>query len=317
MDLSFKLQELRKASNLSQEELGEKLDVSRQAISKWEAGQTSPEIKKIIQLSEIFNVSTDYLLIDELENADGAQNGKGEKLKSNKKSIMISLVLSAALLVCIIAITQLNAKNQKLSSEMAATQVELISETENTAPKEYERLAKYYFDFSRENRLDYVPFFAEKEAPTESPDYLFWAFAINLDNWGDDKGIMSQSYVDEVVASHFEITGISHLSMRKAWDYDGEKYTALPQSIREKPIYILKEYSTYIQNGIQTYEVVLYNCGLSNDTIPNEEDIERIRNNAINGLTDELTLFQTEKITYRHSFNGPIFVSHVKVDDEI
>jgi transcriptional regulator with XRE-family HTH domain len=317
MDLSFKLQELRKASNLSQEELGEKLDVSRQAISKWEAGQTSPEIKKIIQLSEIFNVSTDYLLIDKLENADGAQNAKGEKLKSNKKIIIILLVLCAALLVCIIAIFQLNAKSQKLSTEMAVAQAELISETENIAPKEYERLAKYYFDFSRENRLDYVPFFAEKEAPTESPDYLFWAFAINLDNWGDDKGIMSRSYVDEVVASHFEITGISHLSLRKAWNYDGEKYTALPQSIREKPIYILKEYSTYIQNGIQTYEVVLYNCGLSNDTIPNEEDIERIRNNAINGLTHDLTLIQTEKITYRQSFNGPVFLSHVFVDDQI
>lgn len=62
MDLSEKLLTLRKANNLTQEQFAEKLDVSRQSISKWESGQASPELDKIVAMSAIFNVTTDYLL---------------------------------------------------------------------------------------------------------------------------------------------------------------------------------------------------------------------------------------------------------------
>jgi len=62
MNLSEKIQNLRKEKNLSQEELGEKLDVSRQSVSKWESGLAMPEIEKLVMLSEIFGVTTDYLL---------------------------------------------------------------------------------------------------------------------------------------------------------------------------------------------------------------------------------------------------------------
>ncbi len=62
MNFSEKLFTLRKANNLTQEQLAEKLDISRQSISKWESGQAIPEIEKIIALSTIFDVTTDYLL---------------------------------------------------------------------------------------------------------------------------------------------------------------------------------------------------------------------------------------------------------------
>ena len=62
MNLSDRIQNLRKAKGLSQEELAEALDVSRQAVSKWESGQSSPDLDKIVQLSEYFEVSTDHLL---------------------------------------------------------------------------------------------------------------------------------------------------------------------------------------------------------------------------------------------------------------
>ena len=62
MNFSEKLLTLRKAKNLTQEQLAEKLDVSRQSISKWESGQATPETKKIVALSIIFDVTTDYLL---------------------------------------------------------------------------------------------------------------------------------------------------------------------------------------------------------------------------------------------------------------
>ncbi len=62
MDFSEKLLTLRKANDLTQEQLAEKLDVSRQSISKWESGQATPELEKIVALSAVFHVSTDYLL---------------------------------------------------------------------------------------------------------------------------------------------------------------------------------------------------------------------------------------------------------------
>ena len=62
MNLSDRLQALRKSHGLSQEQLAEKLDVSRQAISKWESGQANPDINNLLKLSSIYEVSTDYLL---------------------------------------------------------------------------------------------------------------------------------------------------------------------------------------------------------------------------------------------------------------
>lgn len=62
MDFSEKLLTLRKAKNLTQEELAEKLNVSRQSVSKWESGQAVPELDKIVAISTVFDVTTDYLL---------------------------------------------------------------------------------------------------------------------------------------------------------------------------------------------------------------------------------------------------------------
>ena len=62
MTLSEKILKLRTARNLSQGDLAEALDVSRQSVSKWETGQSVPDLDKIIKLSDLFGVTTDYLL---------------------------------------------------------------------------------------------------------------------------------------------------------------------------------------------------------------------------------------------------------------
>lgn len=62
MTFAEKLIELRKTKGWSQEELGEKLDVTRQTVSKWELGSTTPEMEKIVALSELFNITTDELI---------------------------------------------------------------------------------------------------------------------------------------------------------------------------------------------------------------------------------------------------------------
>ena len=66
MIMADKIIELRKKNGWSQEELADKLDVSRQSISKWEGAQSMPDMKRIIQMSELFGVSTDFLLKDEI-----------------------------------------------------------------------------------------------------------------------------------------------------------------------------------------------------------------------------------------------------------
>ena len=66
MDLADKIIALRKKKGWSQEELAEKTGVSRQAVSKWEGAQSVPDLSKILLLSEIFEVSTDYLLKDDM-----------------------------------------------------------------------------------------------------------------------------------------------------------------------------------------------------------------------------------------------------------
>lgn len=67
MILADKIIELRKKQGMSQEELAEKLGVSRQSVSKWEGAQSTPDLNRILQLAEIFSVSTDTLLKDSEE----------------------------------------------------------------------------------------------------------------------------------------------------------------------------------------------------------------------------------------------------------
>ncbi len=67
MILADKIIKLRKKNGWSQEELAEKMEVSRQAVSKWEGAQSVPDLEKILRLSNLFGVTTDYLLKDELE----------------------------------------------------------------------------------------------------------------------------------------------------------------------------------------------------------------------------------------------------------
>lgn len=76
MSFSEKIRTIRSQFSLSQEELAEKLNVSRQTVSKWELGTSYPEIDKLIFISDLFQVTTDYLLKDN----DTAQNNSLDRL---------------------------------------------------------------------------------------------------------------------------------------------------------------------------------------------------------------------------------------------
>lgn len=74
MTLGEKLSKLRRENNYTQEQLGDILGVSRQAISKWEADTTFPETDKLIRISELFNSSLDYLLKNSIDSDNKEQN---------------------------------------------------------------------------------------------------------------------------------------------------------------------------------------------------------------------------------------------------
>lgn len=69
MNIGSKISQCRKRAGISQEKLAEQLGISRQAVSRWETGEAVPDIEKVVRLSHIFGVSTDYLLLDEQEEA--------------------------------------------------------------------------------------------------------------------------------------------------------------------------------------------------------------------------------------------------------
>ncbi|RHR28768.1 XRE family transcriptional regulator [Clostridium sp. AF19-22AC] len=99
MNFSEKLLALRKSRDLTQEQLAEKLDVSRQSISKWESGQAVPELEKIVALSGLFDVTIDYLLkpseIDELSIKTEMLEKQQEQMlvRERKRTKMIHCIL--------------------------------------------------------------------------------------------------------------------------------------------------------------------------------------------------------------------------------
>ncbi len=87
MILAEKIINLRKKNGWSQEELAEKLGVTRQSISKYEGAQSIPDLDKILKLSEIFGVTTDYLIKDELEEEEYAPSQMHENESESDRSI--------------------------------------------------------------------------------------------------------------------------------------------------------------------------------------------------------------------------------------
>ena len=101
-----KLIKLRKASGLSQEELGDKLNVARQTISKWELGETTPEMDKLEELSNLFEISIDELVKDNaipntiIKEIDQRKVESLYKDSQNVKSVIrIYLVIGTGILI--------------------------------------------------------------------------------------------------------------------------------------------------------------------------------------------------------------------------
>lgn len=111
MKLADKILFLRKDRSMSQDELAEALDVSRQAISRWETGSAMPDASNILQLSRLFGVTADYLLNDDYQSDGDLPQVKQAKAVSYEQlmAILITLEVMAVMLqfICVVVLQNL------------------------------------------------------------------------------------------------------------------------------------------------------------------------------------------------------------------
>ena len=128
MKLSEKLYNLRRKQGLSQEGLAEKLDCSRQVISKWENGTTTPDAEMLKKYSELFGVSIDYLLKEDIEEPTSVQAIENDQ--ANKKLIgMLGLVISLLGCVSLIVFGAITVLYSKTANKIAESSVIVINGT--------------------------------------------------------------------------------------------------------------------------------------------------------------------------------------------
>lgn len=125
MALSEKLYALRKKSGLSQEQLAEQLNVSRQAISKWESGQSVPESEKLLTISNYFNVSLDYLMKEDDEQDDlSVDRGNDDSVQTNDRAKWLpGIIICVGGVICLIMWGLLSILNPAASNQMSESSV--------------------------------------------------------------------------------------------------------------------------------------------------------------------------------------------------
>lgn len=111
MKLHEKIYQLRKQAGMSQEEAAERLNISRQALSRWENGTAQPAANNIVEISKLFEVSTDYLLNDEYESDDDLPKVK-EVRTNGIHQIMIYLITLEVMVLILQFVTTFILQNE-------------------------------------------------------------------------------------------------------------------------------------------------------------------------------------------------------------
>ena len=210
MKLNEKIFENRKKLGLSQEDLANKLDVSRQTVSKWEVGSATPEVEKIVKLSDIFNVSVDYLVKENEEKYIKKGITINKKLIVN---ILLGLLVVLSIVLGInklIDITKTNLKSQ-YALEMINTYMTngyevglkhsgriLIDRELSKGNNVTLEKAEYYYYINGDDRLlKYRPY--DDDLKTVSKEYF-----INLNNVDRDRFEENKIVYDNVVELNLE-----------------------------------------------------------------------------------------------------------------
>ena len=179
MEFNEKLLNLRKEKGLSQEELGEKLGVTRQTVSKWELGSTSPKLDDLTKISELFNIS-----IDELVN--GIEKSKEEvktKRKINKKIILVLWIIICALLGLLLYryLSIRNVVNEYYKHMEQAKQNGGMVKIMKTVDSEFEPDNAYINHYFKGN-IENIQYYALKEDGDSGYSYLYKIVYKDKDN---------------------------------------------------------------------------------------------------------------------------------------
>lgn len=134
MELGNKILTLRKKNNITQEELAEQLNVTRQTISKWELGETSPDIKQAKELSKIFKVSLDELVDNDIkdllvERVSNTEKLAGMIIKIMKVGGAILFTLFIIDLIIFFIFTVWNIVDKNKPAEQDSVSYQVTSET--------------------------------------------------------------------------------------------------------------------------------------------------------------------------------------------
>ena len=167
MEIGNKIQELRKKKGISQEELAEKIGVARQTISKWELGETSPDLKQAKELSKIFKISLDELTNNDIkevliEKTSNTEKLAGLILKLIKFFVIFIIVVFILLITASIIFRNVRRKNSGRLMDVSI-QCELHNES-------------YSYEFT---------FFEETGQITEAGGDGYLANITNLDKYND------------------------------------------------------------------------------------------------------------------------------------
>lgn len=138
MSLAEKLISLRKQKGLTQMDLAERLDVSRQSISRWEVGISVPSTENLKVLSELYEVSLDYLLTDNIElfnkydeHPDSSKSEQSSNAKFQRREFVLGLAIVIALVILAVIISVKLALSQEIEQSRPIEEWTRIESTED------------------------------------------------------------------------------------------------------------------------------------------------------------------------------------------
>lgn len=213
MKFNEKLMELRKKEGLSQEELGYKLNVTRQTVSKWELGQTTPEMDKLKEISKIFNIS-----VDELINEAEVVNETKTKIENqpivdtddNKKEKNMKIIIIGALVIVIILIVVKIATAIPIFNKVNDTVNETANSSKNIIERVidfFDKIINYMGNTDMENTgtevtpLDPNDFSEEMKDMEDKKEVTLFNFSLENDS-GTQKGIFVKNTLDDIIKSN-------------------------------------------------------------------------------------------------------------------
>lgn len=241
MSFSEKIQNLRKESGDSQTSLAEKLSVSRQAISKWERGDSTPDVDKILSVCNYFNVSPDYLL---LEGGERDSNTASDTKKSKGFGVALfflvgAIVGSACVYFMLDSAIEQPADNTPAFNQQELADPEVIEIFKDADPISLNNfMLDNFYETAKDFRMDLLPVFNESINNIQLGDLLTYMRHIT----GNDT--FSAGEVNTFSEQYFGLTGVIHAPVAYKFNYsfiDGVgTYVASSGAVDTKPITVLK-----------------------------------------------------------------------------